>query len=170
MTVSISYWVEALLLVGMATFALIEVKSSSLIPKSLFIWPACGALYGFFVLLAAIFLNRGTMHDAARLVLGIAFLLCSLQAFVVNIRKLSPWPSGMIWLGVAVAGLMFQGPVSSLQEPLFQTFVRRLIGLVWASVGVMKIVSEKTVSQEGSIPVWIKLLYIQAILTASESA
>ena len=161
------HWLAALLLISTASFALIEAKSSSLIPKSLFLWPLSGLLYGILAVLGPI-LGRGQMSGKSTLLaLGIAMILCSLQALLVNIRKLSRWPSGAIWLGLIVVGIIYQAPSSVPQEPLFHTFLKRLSGFIWIAIGITKVVSEKTVSQEGTTPTWILLLYIQAALTAS---
>ena len=151
-----------LLLVSMASFALIEARSSSLIPKSLFLWPFSGLLFGILTALAAF-----RMKNPALPALGIVMILCSLQAFLVNIRKLSRWPSGAVWLLLVLVCLIHQIPYSGAEEPLFRTFLRRFSGFLWAAVGITKVLSEKTVSQEGAVPPWILLLYGQAILIAS---
>ncbi len=161
------HWIAAILLIGMATFAYIEAKSSSLIPKSLFLWPLCGFLFGVLAVLGPV-LGRGQMSGKSTLLaLGIVFLLCSVQALLVNIRKLSRWPSGAIWLGFLLLGLLYQIPFEGAAEPLFHTFLRRISGFVWMAVGITKVISEKTVSQEGQTPPWILLLYVQAALIAS---
>ena len=158
----IVHWIAALLLIGMATYAFIEAKTSSLIPKALFLWPLFGALYGIFSLLSVF-----RMPNPILLSTGLIMLVCSAQAFFVNIRKLSRWPSGAVWLLFIVVALVHQVPFSGAEEPLFRTFYRRLSGFIWAAIGITKVISEKTVSQEGAIPNWITLLYIQAALTAS---
>ena len=163
----IMHWCAALLLVAMASLAFIEAKTSSLIPKSLFLWPLSGFLFGLLAVLAP-FMGKGHFSGKSTLLtLGIVAILASGQAFLVNIRKISRWPSGIVWLGFVLVGLYYQIPYSGMEEPLFQTFLRRLSGLVWIAVGVTKVISEKTVSQEGSVPIWIMLLYVQAVLIAS---
>ena len=163
----LSHWLAALLLIGMATFALLEAKSASLIPKSLFLWPLMGLLYGLMALASQI--SRGTPPPSKSilLVMGVAMTLCSLQALLVNIRKISRWPSGAIWLSLVLLAMVCQTPYAGAEEPVFHTFFRRLSGFVWAAIGITKVVSEKTVTQEGGIPAWIILLYVQAALIAS---
>lgn len=154
--------ISALLLLAMASYALIEVKSSSLIPKALFLWPLAGFVFGLLSLVSLIRMKNPILAE-----LGVAMILCSLQALLVNIRKLPRWPSGAIWLLLLIVGLLHQMPYSGMEEPLLKTFLRRASGWVWAAIGITKVLSEKTVSQEGSVPTWINLLYVQAILIAS---
>jgi uncharacterized membrane protein HdeD (DUF308 family) len=92
---------EGLLLALIATGAMAEAKSSSLVPKSLLLWPALVVVLGIVTLFQA-------GHSSLSFlpwVLGIFLILCGIQATFVNLRKLQPWPSGGIWLGLAVAGL-----------------------------------------------------------------
>ena len=156
------HWISAFLLVAMASFALIEAKSSSLIPKSLFLWPLAGFLFGLMA-----FGSLVSMKNHALVALGVVMILCSVQAFFVNIRKISRWPSGAVWLTLVLVAILYQIPYTGADEPLFHTFLRRLSGLLWAAVGITKVLSEKTVSQEGAVPTWITLLYLQALLIAS---
>lgn len=161
------HWLAAFLLIGMATGALLEAKSASLIPKSLFLWPLAGLLFGLLALAAP--LARGS-HGSGQVIVigtGVAMLACSVQAFLVNIRKLARWPSGAVWLSLVVVALLHQIPYSGFQEPAFRTFFRRFSGLLWAAIGVAKVLRERSVSQEGGIPAWITLLYLQAALIAS---
>lgn len=157
-----SHWVAAGLLIAMATFALLEAKSSSLIPKSLFLWPLSGFLFGLLCLEP--FFRR---HHVSFLVMGILLMVCSSQAFLVNIRKLSRWPSGAVWLGLVIIGIIHQIPNPSVSEPVFQDFYRRLSGFIWIAIGVTKVIGERSVSDTSAVPVWIQLVYIQAALVAS---
>ncbi len=165
----IIHYLAAALLVAMATYALIEAKSSSLIPKALFLWPLAGFLFGLLAVLAP-FMGSGHLSGKQTLfVLGVVMILCSAQALLVNIRKLSRWPSGIVWLLLILVGVLYQAPYSGIVEPLFQTFLRRAMGFLWAGIGITKLISEKSISQEGATPSWILLLYVQAILIASFS-
>ncbi|PIQ86210.1 MAG: hypothetical protein COV74_05915 [Candidatus Omnitrophica bacterium CG11_big_fil_rev_8_21_14_0_20_45_26] len=166
--VSLMHWAAALVLVGMALFASIEAQSSSLIPKSLFLWPAMGFIFGLLVLAGAFTSQAHGTSPASFFVLGFAFLLGSIQAFLVNIRKISPWPSGIVWLGLVLV-FLFTPSASMQTEPLFQQFIARLIGLMWAAIGIAKVAGERGVSGEGRVPTWIYLLYVQAILIAALS-
>ena len=165
----LAHWTAGFLLIVMASFALIEVKSSSLIPKSLFLWPFAGFLFGFLTLLSPIMMKGHDWNQTTLAALGVAAVLASIQALLVNIRKISSWPSGAIWLGFLVVGILYQIPYESLQEPLFRGFIRRLTGFVWAAIGITKVIGDKTVSQGSGIPAWILLTYVQAILIASLS-
>jgi len=158
----ISHWIAAGLLIAMATFALLEAKSSSLIPKSLFLWPLSGFLFGLLCLEP--FFRR---HHGSFLIMGIVLMACSSQALLVNIRKLSRWPSGSVWLGLILIGIMFQIPNPSVPEPVFQDFYRRLSGFVWMAIGITKVIGERSVSDTSAVPVWIQLAYLQAALVAS---
>ncbi len=158
----ISHWVAAGLLIAMATFALLEAKSSSLIPKSLFLWPLFAFLFGLFCLEP--FLRRGHVSFLA---MGIVLMICAAQAFFVNIRKLSRWPSGAVWLGLVLVGVLLQIPNDAVAEPVFQNFFKRLTGFVWIAIGVTKVTGERSVSDPSAVPVWIQLVYIQAALVAA---
>lgn len=158
----ISHWIAAGLLIATATFALLEAKSSALIPKSLFLWPLSAFLFGLLCLEP--FLRRG---HVSFLVMAIVIMICAAQAFLVNIRKLSRWPSGAVWLGLLLIGLMLQVPNPNIAEPVFQDFYRRLAGFVWIAIGVTKVIGERSVSDPSAVPVWIQLVYVQAALVAS---
>ncbi len=160
-------WTSAGLLIAMATFAMVESKSSSLIPKSLFLWPACGFLFGLFTAANGFLALASVGGSQATLVLGIVVLACSMQALLVNIRRISRWPSGALWLTFLLIGIIPFLSDPTLADSDFEVFLSRLMGLLWACVGVTKVISEKSVSQEGGIPVWIQLLYVQALLLAS---
>lgn len=167
---SIVHLFAGLLLAAMATFALDEARSSSLIPKSLFLWPFFGLLFGAMSLLGSM---RGALTPSAQLVLcttGAVMLMCSLQALLVNIRKLSRWPSGAVWYGLIWVAVVSFVPYAGPNEPLFHTFFRRLSGFVWLAIGLTKVSGDRSVSQEGGVPAWILLLYAQAILIASSPA
>jgi len=157
----------SLSLVAMATFAWMEVKSSSLIPKSLFLWPLMGLIFGVLVLAGSHSAGHQSGDKLAFLSLGIVMILASIQALLVNIRKISRWPSGLIWLGLVLVIFFVQEPTFAIGEPHFSMFVRRLSAFLWAAVGITKVISEKTTVTEGSVPTWIMLIYIQAILIAS---
>lgn len=129
-----------------ATAALAELKSSSLVPKSLFLWPLFVILYGVLNLVQG------------GILLGIILVLCGIQAGLVNLRKISSWPSGLVWLGLVLAGIGFQG--SSL-------FLERVMGFLWVAVGITKVARERSASLEAGTPIWILLLYAQAVLLAS---
>lgn len=142
-----------LLLALTATFAMAEARSSSLVPKSLLLWPALLVLYGIINLIKAwqfseIFLG----------LLGIFLMLCGIQAALVNIRRLAPWPSGAIWIGLVFAGATFQ---------FYPLFEHHLIGFIWIAVGISKVARERSTALETGTPFWISLLYVQAILLAS---
>lgn len=134
------------LLALIAALAMAEVKSSSLVPRSLLLWPPLVILFGILnVVQGWIFL-------------GIVLILCGIQAGGVNLRRLAPWPSGGVWLGLAGAGIAFQW------EPLA---MERVIGFVWVAIGITKVVRERSASLESGVPLWISLLFVQAILLAS---
>lgn len=161
------HWMASLLLIAMASFALLEAKSASLIPKSLFLWPACGVLFAVAALAAPWADGGHASEKTVFLAVGLTMAACSLQALLVNIRKLSRWPSGLVWLALVLAGLLHQIPYAGAEEPAFHTFLGRLSGILWAAIGITKVVGERTVSQEIGIPPWILLLYLQAVLIAS---
>lgn len=161
------HWFASLLLTSMATFALVEARSSSLIPKSLFFWPAAGMGFGILTLLSSVSGGVHSQNSLLYLITGLLLIICSVQAFLVNIRKLSRWPSGTVWLGLILVALIAQFPTVNSAEPLFQLFFIRLSGLLWAVIGIVKVISERSVSQEGGVPPWILLLYVQALLLAA---
>ena len=138
-------WAGGILLALIATGALMEIKSSSLIPKSLLLWPP------LVILLGVLSLSRSVL-------LGVILVLCGLQAALVNLRRLSPWPSGALWLGLALAGIHFQF------LPLWE---ERLTGFLWMAIGITKVSRERSTSLETGTPVWIFLTFVQAILLAS---
>jgi len=92
------------------------------------------------------------------LLLGALLTLSGIQAALVNVRRLPPWPSGAVWLGLVLAGVGFQF------HPLF---AQRILGFLWAAVGITKVARERSPSLEAGTPIWILLLYAQAILLAS---
>ena len=142
-----------LLLALIATFALAEAKSSSLVPKSLLLWPALLVLYGIVNLVEA-----WQFSEIFMALLGVFLILSGVQATLVNIRRLTPWPSGAVWLGLILAGAAFQ---------LYPFFEHHLIGFMWIAIGITKVVRERSAALETGAPFWISLLYIQAILLAS---
>ncbi len=142
-----------ILLALAATAVLVEAKSSALVPKSLLLWPALVILFGGL----SLFLG-GRVESLFRGLLGLALILCGVQALLVNVRKLSAWPSGVIWLGVAFAGIAFQ---------FYPLFLERVMGWIWAAIGVTKVIRERSASLEAGTPIWILLLYGQAILLAA---
>jgi hypothetical protein len=148
-------FIGGLLLGLIATFALAEARSTSLIPKSLFLWPLFVVVFGIVTLIQGWdwygFLSIFVLH-------GVLLILCGVQAALVNIRRINPWPSGAIWLGLAVTGLGFQ---------LYPLFFQRLMGFVWAAIGITKVIRERSATLEGGIPIWILLLYVEAVLLAS---
>lgn len=141
------------LLALIASAAMAEAKSSALIPKSLLLWPVLLVLFGALNLFSAwqgeIFV-RGTF--------GIVLLLCGVQAALVNIRRLSPWPSGAVWWGLVLVGIGFQ---------FYPLFLERVMGFLWAAIGIAKVARQRSASLESGTPVWIFLLYAQAILLAA---
>ncbi len=152
------YWLldllGGLLLALIATTAMIEAKSSSLVPKSLLIWPALVIFLGVFSFIEGWYVYGFSVT----VILGIFLVLCGVQAALVNIRRLSPWPSGAIWLGLVLAGIGFQ---------IYPLFEQHIMGFLWIAIGVTKVLRERGASIEGGVPTWILLLYVQAILLAS---
>ena len=144
-----------ILLALVAAAATMEAKSSSLIPKSLLLWPALLVAFGVLTFLQGMALYG---FDIITVFFGFFLILCGLQAAFVNIRRLTPWPSGAIWLTLVVAGLGFQ---------LFPWFEQRLLGFLWMAVGLSKVMRERSAAIEGGTPSWIQLLYVTAILMAS---
>lgn len=142
-----------ILLALAATAALSEAKSSALVPKSLLLWPLLVILFGGLTLF-----QGGGEEFLFRGLLGVALVLCGVQALLVNVRKLGAWPSGVIWLGVALAGIAFQA---------YPLFLERVIGWIWTAIGVTKVIRERSASLEAGTPIWILLLYGQAILLAA---
>lgn len=144
----------SVLLAGIAAGAWIEARSSSLIPKSLLIWPALVVGLGIVTLI------QGGIYEGVSVTLGLGAILTvsGVQALLVNIRKLSPWPSGLVWLGLAAAGAGFQ---------FYSYYEERMVGLVWIAIGVTKVVRQRSAALEGGTPVWIQLLYFQAVLLAA---
>ena len=142
-----------LLLALVATVAMVEAKSSSLVPKSLLLWPVLLVLFGVLNLAVG-----GVEEFLFRGLLGSVLILCGIQAALVNIRKLSPWPSGLIWLGLVLAGIGFQ---------FYSLFLERVMGFVWMAVGMTKLFRERSASLEAGTPFWISLLYLEAIFLAA---
>lgn len=141
-------------LASAASFALMEAKSSSLIPKSLFLWPLFVVLSGVVSFVEGISFYGFSVFA----VFGVLLILCGVQAAWVNLRRLAPWPSGAIWLGLALAGLAFQ---------TYPRFEQRLMGFLWVAVGLTKVLRERSPSLETGTPMWVLLLFIQAVLLAS---
>lgn len=137
-----------------ATGAVIEARSSSLVPKSLLLWPIGLILYGIATLLQAWVLSDVGVYG----MLGAVLILCGFQALLVNLRRTAAWPSGVIWLGLVIAGLVFE------TKPLVMD---HLVGFIWIATGVTKVLRERSASLEAGTPMWILLLYAQAILLAS---
>ncbi len=144
-----------ILIALVATLVLAEFRSTSLIPKSLFLWPLFAVLLGVVTLIQGWdwygFLSIFVLH-------GLILLLCGIQAALVNIRRLDPWPSGAVWLGLAVTGLGFQ---------FYPLFFQRVMGFIWMAIGITKVLRERSTALEGGTPFWIWLLYVQAILLAA---
>jgi len=167
LSTTIIHWTMALLLVAMGTFALLEKRSAAFVSRSLLLWPLAGFLLSAAFILAVWI---GKTHPSCHWTLiatGIVLALCSAQALLVNIRKLSRWPSGLVWLGLVLLCFLYQFPSPEIREPAFQTFFIRLLGWGWAAIGLTKVLSERAVAQESGIPAWILLLYVQAALIAS---
>lgn len=145
--------VQGILIALVAIFSTMEAKSSALISKSLLAWPL------FILLLSGANFFQALRHAGIlrEIFVGVLFL-CGIQALLVNLRRLAPWPSGTIWLGLALAGLGLE---------FHSGFVRHLIGFIWMGVGLTKVIRERSPVLEGGIPCWIQLLYVQAILIAS---
>jgi len=161
------HWIMALLLVAMGTFALLEKRSTSFVSRSLLLWPLAGFLLSLMFLLGGSVKGAHSFPSPAFFATGIVLALCSVQALLFNIRKLSRWPSGWIWLGLVFACVFYQYLRPESHAPSFQIFFSRLSGWIWAAIGVTKVIAEKSVSQEGVFPAWILLLYVQAVLIAS---
>ncbi len=143
-----------ILLTLIAAAAMIEAKSSALVPKSLLLWPAFIVLAGI-----ATFIQGWTIYGfSVTVLLGWVLILLGIQAGLVNIRKLGPWPSGAVWLLLIPAGLLFQ---------LYPLFEQRVMGFLWVAIGITKVMRERSASLETGLPTWIVLLYIQAILLAA---
>lgn len=137
-----------------ATAALVEAKSNALVSKALFLWPALLVIYGILNLLQG-WRAEGLSVSVA---LGVLLILCGIQAALVNLRRFSPWPSGGIWLGLVPAGLGFQ---------LYPLLEQRLMGFLWVAIGISKVIRERSASLESGTPIWILLLYAEAILLAA---
>jgi hypothetical protein len=144
-----------ILLAVLATLVLAEFRSTSLIPKSLFLWPLFTVLVGIVTLIQGWywygFLSIFVLH-------GTFLILSGIQAALVNIRRLNPWPSGAVWLGLVLTGLGFQ---------FYPLFFQRVMGFLWVAVGVTKVLRERSTTLEGGTPLWVWLLYVQAILLAA---
>ncbi len=143
--------VSATLLAVIALTATMEAKSSSLLPKSLLLWPAFLTLFGILALIQGIALYG----FSAAMTLGIVLTLCGIQAALVNLRRLPPWPSGAIWLALIAVGIGFQ---------FYSHPEERMMGFLWMAVGATKVIRERSASVESGLPVWIQLLYLGAIL------
>lgn len=143
-----------ILLALVALAATMEAKSSSLVSKSLILWPALLVAFGALTLIQAIALYGFNVT----IFLGIFLILCGIQAALVNIRRLAPWPSGAIWLTLVLAGIGFQ---------FYPWFEQRLVGFLWMAVGLAKVMRERSAALEGGVPSWIQLLYVGAILLAA---
>lgn len=128
-----------------AASATLEWRSNSLVPKSLLLWPALLIVFGVLNFPASKFLS------------GI-LILCAVQALLVNVRRLSPWPSGLLWLGLVPASLEYQ---------LSPGLLPNLMGWVWFSLGISKVIRERSTSLAAGVPAWITLLYVQAVLLAA---
>lgn len=142
------------LLALIAAAATSEAKSSSLVPKSLLLWPALVIIFGILTLIEGVVIYGFSVTAT----LGIILILSGIQAMLVNIRRLSPWPSGAIWLTLMLAGVGFQ---------LYPHFEQRVMGFLWIAVALTKVIRERSATLESGIPLWIQLLYVQAILLAS---
>lgn len=146
--------VSGVLLALIATAAMAEVKSSSLVPKSLLLWPLLFVLFGIVTLIQALVLYGFSVS----VIQGVVLMLCGIQSLLVNVRRLSPWPSGAIWLLLVLAGVGFQ---------FYSWFEQRVVGFLWIAVAITKVIRERSVSLETGTPTWILLLYVQAILLAA---
>lgn len=144
---------QGFLLALIATTVMAELKSSSLVPKSLLLWPIYVMVFGALNLFAG-----GLTEFFFRGFLGAVLILCGIQAGMVNLRRLAPWPSGAVWLGLVLAGAGFQ---------FYPHFLERVMGFVWIAAGVSKVIRERSASLESGTPVWIFLLYLQAVILAS---
>ncbi|MBI2167411.1 MAG: hypothetical protein HYU34_04095 [Candidatus Omnitrophica bacterium] len=152
-----SFWLlnlaQGFLLALIAATVTAELKSSSLVPKSLLLWPLFVIVFGALNLFVG-----GLTESFFRGFLGAVLVLCGIQAGLVNLRRLAPWPSGAVWLGLALAGAGFQ---------FYPLFLERVMGFVWMAVGLDKVIRERSASLESGTPVWIFLLYLQAVILAS---
>ena len=142
------------LLVLIAVTAHREAKSSALVSKALLLWPALVVGLGIETFVQ----GWSTLGFSVTVLLGGILILCGIQAVLVNIRKLSPWPSGAIWLLLIPVGTGFQ---------FYPFFEQRIMGWLWTAVGITKVMRERSASLETGTPSWILLLYAQAILLAS---
>jgi hypothetical protein len=169
MFVSVMQWLVSALMLAMATFALLEAKSASLIPKSLFLWPLAGFLSGLLLVVQVLCVGGMVGVAFAPLAAGAVLTLCSIQALLVNMRRLPRWPSGSIWLAFVFVGILYQAqPAWGLfDDMMFSVFYGRLVGYLWAAIGVTKVVGEKTISGGSGAPIWIVLLFVQSVLLAS---
>jgi len=152
------YWqlnlVGGALLSSIAFTAVAEAKSSSLVPKSLLLWPVLVVLFGIINLIQGWWIYGFSVS----VIFGVILVLCGIQAALVNLRRLSPWPSGVVWLGIVLAGVGFQ---------FYPLFEQRVMGFIWAAIGLAKVTRERSASVETGTPIWILLLYTQAILLAA---
>ncbi len=137
-----------------ATFAGMEAKSSSLVPKSLLLWPLFVILFG----LESLIQGWWSYGFSASVILGVVLIFCGIQAALVNLRRLGPWPSGAVWLGLVLTGFGFQ---------FYPWFEQRIMGFLWVAIGITKVIRERSASLEAGTPLWISLLFLQAILLAS---
>lgn len=165
----IPHWIMGLLLVAMGTFALLEKRSTAFVSRSLLLWPLAGFVLSLMLVLGVFVEEVHSTSRPALLAAGTVLALCSIQALLVNVRKLARWPSGLVWLGLVFVCFLYQFPRPEAGEPAFRIFFSRLLGWLWAAIGITKVLSERTVAQEGGIPAWILLLYVQAVLIASSS-
>jgi len=141
-----------LLLIALSLTA--EAKSSSLVPKSLLAWPALVVLLGVLTLIQGFWLYGFSVTA----LLGLILILCGVQAGMVNIRTAAPWPSGAVWLALIVAGIGFQ---------FYPWFEQRVMGFLWMAIGLTKVLRERSAALESGTPVWVQLLYLQAVLLAA---
>ena len=146
--------IGGILLALIATAALAEAKSSALISKSLLLWPALVVVFGIFSLLQGWRLYGFSVS----VFFGAVLVFSGIQATLVNLRRFSPWPSGAVWLGLVLAGIGFQ---------FYPHFEQHIMGFLWMAVGITKVVRERSASLEAGAPIWILLLYAEAILLAS---
>lgn len=146
--------VSGIVLAAVAVTATMEARSRSLIPKSLLAWPALLMVFGALTLIQGVVLYGFSVT----VILGTILILCGIQAALVNLRRLSPWPSGTIWLALIGAGIGFQ---------LYPHPEERLVGFLWMAVGATKVIRERGASVESGLPVWIQLLYLGAVLLAA---
>ena len=146
--------ISGVLLALVAFLAACEAKSSSLVPRSLLLWPLL--LIGFGLVTVA----QGLLiyGFSVTVILGIVLALSGFQALLVNIRRLAPWPSGAVWLVLVIAGGLFQ---------MYPYFEQRLMGYLWIAVALAKVTRERSAALESGTPFWIQLLYVQSILLAA---